>query len=470
VLAAVAVLAVIGLWFPPGRGTSGRAPAPVQLTTGVLSPRRVPGILARTVAQLRLAAGLDAVLNDPVLGSGREQSCLIVRQGDLTLFERRPTLGLIPASNLKLLTATALFDKLGPETKETTTVKADVGPAGGIINGNLYLVGGGDPLLRTSDYVGSLRFKELAYSHFDQVAQAVRAAGVTEVKGSVVGDETRYDTQRAVPTWKPSYASDGEVGPLSALEVNDGFAAFAPRLVPSPEPAVGAAGLLGKLLAERGVKVDGAATKGQAPGAAVTVASMSSLSVADSVAEILRQSDNTGAELLTKELGVRFGGAPTTAAGVAVIRQDLRGHGLPVDQLVAVDGSGLDRADRATCQLVLDALVRGGSSGPLAAALPVAGQTGTLSKRMVNTPAAGRVHAKTGALTGVGGLSGWVSPPALPTAPAAAPAPVVFAFLINGLPSRVIGETVEDRLGVLLAGNPQAPPVDQLGPLPTAAP
>jgi hypothetical protein len=73
-------------------------------------------------------------------------------------------------------------------------------------------------------------------------------------------------------------------------------------------------------------------------------------------------------------------------------------------------------------------------------------------------------------LTGVGGLSGWVSPPALPTAPAAAPAPVVFAFLINGLPSRVIGETVEDRLGVLLAGNPQAPPVDQLGPLPTAAP
>jgi len=470
VLAAVAVLAVIGLWFPQGRGTSGRAPTPVQLTTGVLSPRRVPGILARTVARLRLATSLDAVLNDPVLGSGREQSCLVVRQGGLTLFERRPTLGLIPASNLKLLTATALFDKLGPETHDTTTVKAVVGPAGGIINGNLYLVGGGDPLLRTSDYVGSLRFKELVYSHFDQVAQAVRAAGVTEVKGGVVGDETRYDTQRAVPTWKPSYASDGEVGPLSALEVNDGFAAFAPRLVPSPEPAVAAAGLLSKLLAERGVKVDGAATKGQAPGAAVTVASMSSLSVADSVAEILRQSDNTGAELLTKELGVRFGGAPTTAAGVAVIRQDLRGQGLPVDQLVAVDGSGLDRADRATCQLVLDALVRGGSSGPLAAALPVAGQTGTLSKRMVNTPAAGRVHAKTGALTGVGGLSGWVSPPAPPTAPAAAPAPVVFAFLINGLPSRVIGETVEDRLGVLLAGNPQAPPVEQLDPLPTAAP
>ena len=464
VLGMVAVAAVIGLWFPPRPGPAAGSPAPAQLTTGVLSPRRVPGILARTVAQLRLGAGLEAALADPVLGSGRDQSCLVVRQGGLTLFERRPTLELIPASNLKLLTATALFDKLGPAAKETTAVKAAVAPAAGVINGDLYVIGGGDPLLRTADYVSSLRFKELVYSHLDQVAQAVRAAGITEVKGSVVGDESRYDAQRGIPTWKPSYATDGEVGPLSALDVNDGFSAFAPRLVASPEPAVAAAAVLTKLLGDRGVKIDGPATKGQAPAAAVPVASLPSLSMADSVAEILRQSDNTGAELLTKELGLRFGGAPSTAAGVAVTRQDLQRQGLPVSQLVAVDGSGLDRSDRATCQLVLDVLVRGGPDGPLAAALPVAGRTGTLSKRMVNTPAAGRVHAKTGALTGVGGLSGWVLPPGDPKS--AAPAPLVFSFLVNGLPTQAIGEAAEDRIGVLLAGYPQAPPVDQLGPLP----
>jgi serine-type D-Ala-D-Ala carboxypeptidase/endopeptidase (penicillin-binding protein 4) len=462
VLAAIGAAAVIGVWFPPEPGPGRAAAATVRLTTGVLSPRRDPALLGRTLAQLRLAVALDGALHDPVLGAGRDQSCLVVREGGATLFERRPTMELIPASNLKLLVATAVFDKLGPAAKESTAVKADVAPANGVVNGNLYLVGGGDPLLRTADYVATLRWKELVYSHFDQLAQAVQTAGVTEIKGSVVGDETRYDAERVVATWKPAYASDGEVGPLSALEVNDGFSAFAPRLVPSPQPAASAAAELVKLLGQRGVKVDGGSTQGRTPPSAVAVTSMPSLTFADTVAEILRQSDNTGAELLTKELGLRFGGAPSTAAGVSVIRQDLQAQGLPAGQMTAVDGSGLDRSDRATCQLVLDALVRDGAKGPLAASLPIAAQTGTLSTRMVNTPAAGRVHAKTGALTGVGGLSGWVLPPAN----AAGGPPLVFSFLINGLPTRAVGEAMEDRIGVILAGYPQAPPLDGLGPLP----
>jgi D-alanyl-D-alanine carboxypeptidase/D-alanyl-D-alanine-endopeptidase (penicillin-binding protein 4) len=472
-LAAAALLALIGAFFPAGSilSSGGRpaAASSVALRTGVLSPRRIPVLLGQALAELRLATGLDGALADPAIGGGRDQSCLIVRQGGATIYARRPALQLIPASNLKLLTATAVLDKLGASSKQTTEARADKAPAGGVIDGNLYLIGGGDPLLRTADYVTTLRFKELVYSHFDQLAQAVRRAGVTEIKGTVVGDESRYDLQRYVPSWKPSYASDGEVGPLSALEVNDGFAKFAPRLVASPDPAVAAATEFVKLLTARGIKVDGAPGGGKAPAATVMVAALPSLTIADSVGEILRQSDNTGVELLTKELGLRFGGGPSTAAGVAAVRQDLLADGLPVDQLQAVDGSGLDRSNRASCQLVLNTLVRDGPLGPIANGLPVAGQNGTLSQRMVHTPAAGRLHAKTGALLGVGGLTGWVFPPVPPLTPNAtpgpAPVPVAFSLLVNGLPTQAVGEGLEDRIGVLLASYPQAPPTAQLGPL-----
>ncbi len=81
------------------------------------------------------------------------------------------------------------------------------------MTGNLYLVGGGDPLLRTADYVATLRYKELIYTHLEDLANAVRAAGVTHVTGAVVGDESRYDTQRYVPTWKPCVRGDGRGGP-----------------------------------------------------------------------------------------------------------------------------------------------------------------------------------------------------------------------------------------------------------------
>jgi serine-type D-Ala-D-Ala carboxypeptidase/endopeptidase (penicillin-binding protein 4) len=191
------------------------------------------------------------------------------------------------------------------------------------------------------------------------------------------------------------------------------------------------------------------------------------------LAEVLRQSDNTGAELVTKELGLQVGGAPTTAAGVAATRAALQADGLPVDQVTAVDGSGLDRADRVSCQLITDVLQRSGPAGALAKGLPIAGQTGTLENRFVRTVAAGRLEAKTGSLEGVAALSGFVSPATAPTGGTTAPTPpsgvrppdVAFSLIVNSLPGLAAGEALEDKIGVLLSQYPQAPPVAQLGPL-----
>jgi serine-type D-Ala-D-Ala carboxypeptidase/endopeptidase (penicillin-binding protein 4) len=447
-----AALGAVAAAAPAAGGT-------VRLQTPVLSVRRLPGLLARTVAMLRLEPTLDAAF-----AAAGPDACLIVQQGSVVLFSRRPTLPLIPASNLKLLTVAAALDRMGPDAKLVTDVRADHPAAGGTVNGNLYLVGGGDPLLRTADYVASLRYHEEIYSHLDRLAQQVHAAGVTHVAGGVVGDESRYDTQRSIPTWKPSYAATGEVGPLSALEVNDGFDTFRPNDVAAAQPAVQAARVFTDLLRQRGVAVDGAPAQGRTPAAAAPITSLSSPPLADTLAEVLRQSGNNGAELITKELGRRFGGAPTTAAGMAVIRGDLQASGLPVDQLTMLDGSGLDRGDRATCQLVIDALTRRGLQSDLVKGLPVAGRSGTLEKRFIGTPAAGRLRAKTGSLTGVTALSGVVDP-----APGSSDSGLAFALILNGQPSMTAGETLADRIGVILAGYPQAPSADRLAPLPALA-
>jgi D-alanyl-D-alanine carboxypeptidase/D-alanyl-D-alanine-endopeptidase (penicillin-binding protein 4) len=194
------------------------------------------------------------------------------------------------------------------------------------------------------------------------------------------------------------------------------------------------------------------------------VASLPSAPLAQVVGEVLRQSDNDGAELFTKELG-RLAGSPTTKAGVAVIRADLAAAGLPVNELSMVDGSGLDRSDQVSCQLLVDVLQRSGPDGALGSGLPVAGRSGTLQDRMVATPAATRVHAKTGSLDQVSSLSGFVvAGPAAPGATA-----ITFSCIFNGDPNQTAAEAVEDRIGVILAGYPQAPPLAQLSPLPAGS-
>ena len=462
----VVLLAVAGCSFylatvaaaapsPPGGVVGGR------LQTPVLSPRRIPVAVVRLHAELSLAGGVTAALGDPALAGARSAVCLTVHDGERTLFEQGGDRSLLPASNMKLLTAWVALDRLGPDARFMTEVRADARPAGGVVAGNLYLVGGGDPLIQTADYNANLKDDQLpadGYTHFEDLAAAVVAAGVTEVRGAVVGDEGRYDTQRYVPTWKPGYISDSEVGPLSALEVNDGFVQFLPpKAVAAPAPAVLASGSLTALLTRAGVKVAGEPGQGATPAGTVPLASVQSPPVSTMVGEMLRASDNTTAELLTKELGHRFGTTGSTLAGVAVIRQTLAGAGLAVDQLAAVDGSGLDRSDRVTCPLLLAVLGKAGPTGPLADGLPVAAQTGTLRKRFLGTPVAGRLAAKTGSLEHVSALTGFMRGPN---------ASLAFSLVANQLPNDATGRALQDRVAAVLAAYPAGPPAADIAPLP----
>ena len=437
--------------------------------TPILSARRDPAWVDTTVAQQRLARVLSATPAGPPGVS----ACAQVTQDGAVVYGRNATAALLPASNLKVITAYAGLELLGSGYRFTTLVEGSSRPDDGTVTGNLYLVGGGDPNLMTDTYDHAQYYAHPVYTSLDRLAAALKAAGVRTVTGSIVGDAHRYDSLVGVPTWSPEYLAEGDVGPLSALEVNDGSPPPAPPAAagqtgqhPAPpgpaNPTLFAAQTFESVLKANGVDIEGSAEVGRAPASGVTLTSASSAPLSDQVEQMLRVSDDTAAELLTKEIGYRVSGQGSTASGVAAISRQLISDGLSSGQIVLLDGSGLDRGDRATCAAIVSVLERAGSGGLVSSGLPVAGQSGTLARRLLATPAAGRLRAKTGTLDGVSALSGLILPK-VGAAPAELAAPVFFSLIINGAQAAQ-DEAYLDRIAVALAGFPDAVPLSGLEP------
>lgn len=383
--------------------------------------------------QVRLANAMSPAALGP---AGARDSCAEVVQGGQVLFADHSALPVIPASNMKLLTATALLSYLGAGYRFETTVLSQGPPIAGVVHGDLYLRGGGDPLLRLPSYAKEQAPGGGVYTNFTRLVGLLKAAGVSEVTGSVVGDASRYDSLEAVPSWPARFEEQGDAGPLSALDLDDGFAEAGAPVPPGAPPAEQTAGVLTDLLRSAGVKVLGAPRVGKTPVGASALATLVSPPLGEEMGEILRESDNTAMELLTKELGLVQFGSGSTAAGVRAVRVDLAADGLPMAGFANYDGSGLSYQDRVTCQLLVSVLRGAGPDGLLVKDLAVSARSGTLQDQLAGTIAAGRVHAKTGTLNGVKALSGWVYPLG-PPAPGRLAAKTVRASPLGGeaLPS-----------------------------------
>jgi D-alanyl-D-alanine carboxypeptidase/D-alanyl-D-alanine-endopeptidase (penicillin-binding protein 4) len=429
--------------------------------TPVLSARRVPEILAAPVADNRLSAQLGELLSRTP-----DSRCLTVAVGGRMVFSERPTDPLIPASIEKLLTAQAVLSVLGADAVLTTRAVAGTTAQNGELSGNLWMVGGGDPLLMTDAYVQHFRHQPVTHSDLGTLADRIVAAGITHIAGSVVGDDSRYDAQRFLPQWPTRFATAAEIGPLSALMVNDAFVEFPPtpddRLPATKvadDAAAHAADQLTQLLAAKGVRIDGAPASGRAPDGSIDIAQLESVSIGQMVTAMLTESDNGTAELLTKELGVHDGGSGSTAAGVADVTKALEAASLPLDGTTQFDGSGLATENRETCAAVQALLDQQVPTSLLANGLPIAGVTGTLDKRFLGTPLAGRLRAKTGTLDQATALAGYLQ--------TAQGSPISFAFLINvPAPRKVTLDDValEEELALILVKYPESVDVAKLGP------
>jgi D-alanyl-D-alanine carboxypeptidase/D-alanyl-D-alanine-endopeptidase (penicillin-binding protein 4) len=429
--------------------------SPAAVVTPVLSARRVPGLLAAHQADVALRAALE-----PILSRSTPDTCLTVQGTGRTIERVNGDKPLTPASLQKLLTATAVLDRLGEDGLVTTRAVAEAGPEQGVLDGDLWVVGSGDPLLATTGYLSTFDEPDEPYNDFAKLADAIEEAGITEIRGRIVGDESKFDAVRYLPSWPKRYIADNEVGPLSSLMVNDGYTGLsqdpeAPASDRRPgDPAQLAAETLTSLLEQRGVGVAESPSTGVAPGDATTIASLDSLPMSTNVREMIRQSDNTTAEVLVKDLVAGDGEPGTTEAGVAAVQETLSRLGLPTAGSVTTDGSGLDLGNRVTCDLMAAALDELGADSSVSADLPVAGETGTLRKRMRGTAAQGKVRAKTGTLREVNALAGFVE--------SASGEVLTFALIINGsLPTAL---TLTDQVGVALAEYGEGVSLAQLSP------
>ena len=433
------------------------SPAPA-LTTTMVDYRRSPTALARLGSDNALADAMEqlAVFVD-------ERSCLAVSVDGRPIGSWNGDVAVIPASTNKLLTAGAAIEVLGPEHRFTTSV-ASTAPIDGVVEGDIYLIGGGDPLLVATGLPPDDDGPDPAVTtSLDALADAVVGAGITSIRGSVVGDGTRYDDEFVNPTWGPGVAYV-DAGPIGGLLVNDGRSVGQSGRQQNPSAA--AAREFTRLLRERNIAVSNGWEAGVLEPGTPVIAGVDSVPLSTIVADMLSRSDNDTAEMLLKEIGFAESGSGTTEASLQVLDTTVRSWGAPMDGVVFADGSGLSSENRLTCDTlvgVLDHL----SQTPTVGGLAVAGRSGTLIDEFLGTAVEGRLVGKTGTLSNppadadppeVKALAGYLAAPNGEL--------LEFALVLNGA-GYVTGDGYVpfwSALAERLANHPTGPDLATLGP------
>jgi D-alanyl-D-alanine carboxypeptidase/D-alanyl-D-alanine-endopeptidase (penicillin-binding protein 4) len=317
--------------------------------------------------------------------------------GEPVLFSDSASTPRIPASNQKLFTTAAFLAELGPSARLETRVYARgklTGPGRSVLDGDLVIVGDGDPAFGTR---GFARANDQPVTSVSQLARNVARAGVERIEGRVLADDTIFDRERR---------SGPDLSPLSGLSFNNGYVgddyASAPELV--------AAKGLKAALRKRGVAVAGKVGHSElAPSvlAEQPLASIASPTVEKLIEETNVPSNNFFAEMLLKRLGASSGKTGTRHRGNNKVEAFAESLGT---DLQAVDGSGLSRRNRVSAEEVgklLVAMTEQEGAAAFRGSLPVAGREGTVADRMEGSAAEGNCQTKTGTLSDVSALSGY---------------------------------------------------------------
>lgn len=444
-------------------------------------------LLLCAVAGLASAAGqarplderLEIVLGERPL-KGARLGILVAHERDgRVIFERDADRPLIPASNMKIMTAIGALSALGPAHRFETRVLSDRAPDAAGTVGGLALLGGGDPVLNSEDWW--------------RIAADLARRGLRRVEGDILVDDSLFDREYWHPAWS-GVSARAYHAPVAALTANYGafFIAIEPGKAPGDpvavsvdpplpylrvanmattgesdarrtlsvartmpgegveivqvrgsvragddrdefprsvrDPALYAGSVFAMQLDALGIEVTGRVRRAKAKLPHV-IATHEGRPLAEVVRLFMKYSNNSIAESLVKSLAVAAGDAPGSwPAGLRALRSELGRLGILGPGALLVDGSGLSPANRLSARMLVTALRKGGASfqiGPeLRASLPIAHRDGTLERRA--DEADGRVRAKTGLLSDqrVTALSGY--------AELSGGQRVVFSILVNG--------------------------------------
>jgi D-alanyl-D-alanine carboxypeptidase/D-alanyl-D-alanine-endopeptidase (penicillin-binding protein 4) len=478
-----------------------------------------------TFAELRTR--IEEIVRQPALEHGFFAVKIVSLDNGQNIYEQNAEKFVRPASNMKLYTVAAAFDRLTADYHFMTSVYAREKLEDGKVKGDLIVYGRGDPSL-------AARFNDGDYfKGINALADRIVAAGVKRVKGDLVGDESWFNGAPLGSGWEWEDLQWSYGAQVSALTVNDNaidltakpgdkvgapvtitagppatFMTIVNRATTSArgsksdlqiyrglgantleisgtlplgdngftggaaigDPALAFVTMLKEALVKRGVKIDGRVrtvdarsgksiipnpTPGSAPATLpqpppVEIATVQSPPFSLIASQTLKPSQNLYTEIILRTLGKLTAVSPNQTnedAGLIVVRNFLRQAGANESDLYLNDGSGLSRNDMITANATVQLLTfmsKHRYFTQFRNALPIAGIDGTLRTRMKGTPAEGNVHAKTGSLSSVASLSGYVT--------TAAGEHLVFSMMLNNYPdaSAVRRDSI-DAIAVLLA-------------------
>ncbi|MEU7578791.1 D-alanyl-D-alanine carboxypeptidase/D-alanyl-D-alanine-endopeptidase [Streptomyces sp. NPDC041068] len=422
-----------------GGRTPGGVPESAPSAPSVLAGLGAPAGTAPAPTDGALADVLDPLLKDPALGPERSAVVLDAVTGK-RLYGKGAGDALTPASTTKIATAVAALSAAGPDHRIAT--KTVIEPD----SEDVVLVGGGDPTLtarkegRYVDTAASLR--TLA----EETARALKARGVDEVRLS-------YDTSLySGPPRHPIGRNENLtlVSPLMADEgrLDDSSSGTADR---TDDPAGDAARKFAGFLKDHGVKTKAKGDPGpsKASDRAESLAKVESPPLSALVERMLTHSDNDIAEALARQTAIAAKEPASFDGADKAVRDQLAELELPLTGAKFADGSGLDRADRISGELLAALLDRAADPAhpelrSVVTGLPVAGFTGTLVDRYPkDSPGTGVVRAKTGTLSGVNTLAGTVVD--------ADGRLLVFAFMTTGTTDPDAAQAALDRMASTVA-------------------
>ena len=429
----------------PGVGKVLHCPVPKSLILGIAAAALVLLLWqlgGRAPSRHDALAGvLERARREPGLEGAAVGLCILDATGK-TVFSHQADTAYIPASSLKTLTTATALELLGQDFRFETRLLATAPPTEGVLQGDLILQGGGDPLLSLRDLA--------------RLAAELHSAGLRQISGRILGDGSLFTGSLYDDHWSWGDIGNGYGSPVAGLnlEHNRYQAVFAPgtteglpaqlveitpevpgitwinavRTGPAesgdgvmihggertprlhlrgtvplgaaqfrvsgavPDPELFAAHHLRAALITAGIEVAGAAATANAPPpeSCTVLVSHRSPPLLDLIGHIHATSDNHETECLFRRLGIELGKAPEE-----VVRQHWRGRGLVFRGLRLEDGCGLARADSIRPRDLAE-LQRLAATGPV-------GET-YLSSLVVLRD--GAIQAKGGAMSGVRSLTG----------------------------------------------------------------
>jgi D-alanyl-D-alanine carboxypeptidase/D-alanyl-D-alanine-endopeptidase (penicillin-binding protein 4) len=319
-----------------------------------------------------------------------------VRDEGRVLYRHSSKIKRVPASNEKLLMSMALLDRMPVDTRIRTSVAAS-SVTGSIVDGDLWILGHGDPTITGGGQYG--RALPFDPTTLGSLARAIRDAGIASIRGSVIGNTGYFARDWFAPGWKADFPM--EECPLPSALTFEGNVHRDDHVV---DPELRAARSLTRKLIALGIDVTGEPAAAQSPGGLTQFAYVRAEPLEKLLQYMNHKSANFFAEVLGKRLAVQTYGSPGTIAnGARAIEAFASENGVTV---VANDSSGLSYDNRVSPGGMsrLLSIVEPLEWGPdLRNLLPEADE-GTLENRLLGV----RLHAKTGTLDGVSTLSGWV--------------------------------------------------------------